>query len=804
MTRLARMVFVLLSLLPGTVFAAPRLLFDPGQLPALRQRVAQPEFAALWAGILKEAEAYCDPQSPRYADPANPYPPPEKSPYLSQGRHDALLVHRVGRTLTARMEAIGIAYQLTGRQEWGRHGAKLLLATVEQYPVTNPLISRGFAGGRGDVMRGLAMGYDLLAEQLNEAERRIVAKACADYLDFFVQEFNNPKSWWYGIHNYNGVNGGAAGCLALTLGEAFPDRVAGWLAECDKIIRRWLNTGFDEQGACLEGVSYSGYGLSNTVLFAHALARGGQGDLFSHPTFQRLQEYYALSLLPGERAFDARNDSSYTGLNVSSLGLAAALRSGLYQWLWETTGTDDTFLRILWDSDVPAVDPAVAGVPHAQHFRGRGLCIWRTGWTDRDVMFSIEAGPYYPVTHNQADKGHFTLYGLGRRWAVDTGYANEHEPQGRGQTVGHSCMLVDGKGQALSGAGLGTNGTIVQYENNARYGYALADCTEAYHRNNKGSPGAVVEHARRHAFFVYPRAEAPAYAVVMDDIRKDAQPHEFTWQMIYADQTAVTLGEGRATLSPIGCSGNASVDTPFDVPPNVRQGSCDLEFSIAEAGTYVLWARVRAQDGMPGQADSFFVQMDSAGRVDWHMPRRESWTWAKVTTGVQGLPLSYDLQPGRHRLRLAMREPGAQIDCLWLTRDLEAVPALPAVQVDPLFIEAESGCVAGAMRTRPNERPEPRLLVHVDAPAGAALATDVFHPEDYHGPAAFLRLRATVRDVEPRLIALLLPLPADVQDPEVRFESHADKRLVRIAWPGHTDVFQWPAGNGQPTLLESP
>jgi hypothetical protein len=480
-----------------------------------------------------------------------------------------------------------------------------------------------------------------------------LADACADYLDFFVEEFNNPKSWWYGVHNYNGVNGGSAGCLALALGDAFPDRAEGWIAECEKIISRWLSTGFDEEGACLEGVSYSGYGLSNTVLFGHALARSGKGDLFSHPIFDRLPEYYALSLLPGERVFDARNDSSYTGMNVSALGLAAARKSGLYQWLWETTGTDKTFLRVVWDNDVAPVDPASAGVPPAQHFRGRGLCIWRTGWTERDVMFSIEAGPYYPVTHNQADKGHFTLYGPGRRWAVDTGYANEHEPKGRGQTVGHSCVLIDGKGQALSGAGLGTNGTIAQYENNDRYGYALADCTEAYNRNNKGTPGAVVEHAKRHVFFVYPRNDAPAYAVVMDDIRKDDQPHEFTWQMIYPDQTEVTIQDGHATLRPV-------------------------------------------------------------------------------------------------------------------------------------------------------DRSEPRLRVHFDASSEAAISTDVFEPEDYHGPAAFPRLRAAVHGVEPRFLAVLLPLPGEVKEPAVDFESIGEKRLVRITWPGHTDVLEWPAGDGTPRLLESP
>ena len=70
-----------------------------------------------------------------------------------------------------------------------------------------------------------------------------VAEACAEYLDFFVKEFNNPKVWWYRIHNYNGVNGGAAGCLALTLSDVYPDRADGWLAECVKIIDRWLRTG---------------------------------------------------------------------------------------------------------------------------------------------------------------------------------------------------------------------------------------------------------------------------------------------------------------------------------------------------------------------------------------------------------------------------------------------------------------------------------------------------------------------------------------------------------------------------------
>ncbi len=73
-------------------------------------------------------------------------------------------------------------------------------------------------------------------------------------------------------------------------------------------------------------------------------------------------------------------------------------------------------------------------------------------------------------------------------------------------------------------------------------GRRLADCTEAYSRNNSGLPGAVVQHARRHAFFVYPQDGAPAYAVIMDDIRKDERSHEFTWQMMFSEDMCGDVG----------------------------------------------------------------------------------------------------------------------------------------------------------------------------------------------------------------------------------------------------------------------
>lgn len=791
--------------------AAPSLFFGPADLPALRERLKDPELAPVWQGILAKAEGMCNPQSKTYLDPEHPFADRARGEYEPEGRHAALLVHSVGRKLSDCAETVGFAYQITGRKDLGQHGAAFVCAIAKEYPSTRPEIAKGFAGGRGDVMHGLALGYDWLGDAMTEAQRQEVAAVAKGYLEQFGEEFENPKNWWYKVHNYNGVNGGAAGCLALALHDAYPNEYQAWVDHAVAIIERWLDTGFDKEGSYFEGVGYSGYGLGNTVLFADALRRAkSKHDLFQQPLFSHYSTYLTLSLLPGERVYDARNDSNYSGLGGMLLGLAKNLDSGLYRWLWDNSGGDKTFQRIIFANQVVPVDPVKAGVPLADYFQGRGLCIWRTGWTAEDVMFSIEAGPYYATTHNQADKGHFTLYGLGQRWATDTGYANENSPHGRGQAAAHSCVLIEGKGQARSGAGLGTNGTIVSFTNNSRYGYALADCTEAYQKNNRGQAGAGVEFARRHALFVYPKGKAPAYAVVLDDIKQNGESHDFTWQMMLDDQMEATIRDDQAILARPEASGGGYVDSPWtssddavaSVAPGAQPpGELQVKVQVPKAGTYTLWARVRTLADEPSKADSFFVRMDDGQKIDWHMPAAASWTWGKVNSGVAHEPMTYQLAAGTHRLMIGRREPGAQVDCVALTTDAEHPPVLSEVRGQPLFAEAESGTASAPMRVVRMAETPTRLLVRIAAAEPVTLKTDICHTEDYHGLGAFPLLRADTQAVNPRFAAVLLPLPAETPTPKVGFANTPAGREIHVRWPDHEDVLLWPDQPDQPPTL---
>lgn len=544
----------------------PFLFFDEGAVPVLRERIEQPRYNQIWQALKADADAFITPGSPLYAAPEAYAQKPIREAENSKTR----VGHSYGRDLTTWCNTLGFAWQMTGDEAYARHGIALLLAGTTP-AVTEAVMTGRFPGMRGDMMRALATGLDLFSDAMTDEQRAQISAVAREYLIYHAEEFAPEDSPWRGTrrnHNFSGVCGGAIGMLAILLHEDYPDEAPAWLNLGREISRNWLAHGLDEQGACVEGVLYMNYALGNLVIFADALYRfDGERELLDNPNLQNVPLFLAMEILPGEQDFDARNDSLYRAyvsgrahgspyLLLMASGFSGATEENpLAAWLWQSIEKmEPNFLQIVWGNSVTPRSPEdLIERPYGEHFEGRGLCVWRTGWSKQDTMFSIESGLYRPITHNQADKGSFTFYGLGYRWAVDTGYGNNKTPDGRCQTVAHNCVLIDGKGQALSGAGLGTDGQVVRYENNERYGYALTDNLSAYQRNNAGVPSVPLSKALRHAFYLRPADDIPAYAVVLDDIEWDEREHEFTWQMItWANMTVTNDASGSFTLQPPG------------------------------------------------------------------------------------------------------------------------------------------------------------------------------------------------------------------------------------------------------------
>lgn len=558
--------FVLLTTFAlKTVSAAPVsepvLFFKSSDVRTLKDRARNAAYKPLWDEILRYADRLCTPGDRLYADPVD---------FVEKARNDKEknLTHRYPRNLSVWMETLGFAYTITGKKKYKNHAVKLLHAGIDK-AILDALDGSIFWGVRGDMMRALAIGLDQFSPAMTPEERAPVVAVARTRIEALVQEIANPESQfhsWTMPHNFSGVTGGGAGMLAIALRNDFPEEFPKWIDLAETIVINWLNASFDDQGANVEGVDYMQYGLGNSLMFADALCRlQGRKTIIEHPAVKMVPYFLAMQILPGESGYEARNDSRYDSDRAESKGTGAPsillLASGfngavqpspLAAWLWtQSRRTEKNIMQLAWNylgieqlgSQVK--DPtALIPVPYGTQFKQRGLCVWRTGWTKNDTYFATEAGPYFPVTHNQGDKGHFTFYGLGYRWAVDVGYGNNHNPTGRAQTFTHSCVLVDGKGQALSGAGVGTDGEVLDYINNNAFGYALIDAKSAYNKNNKNMPGVPLTKALRHSFYMRPSEGVPAYAVVIDDIEQEGTSHDFTWQMITWEDMTVEESEG--------------------------------------------------------------------------------------------------------------------------------------------------------------------------------------------------------------------------------------------------------------------
>ena len=724
----------------------------------------------MWQQIRREADGFVTPGQGEFADPATI----DQAPATVKSQ---VVAHTYGRRLTRWLETLGFAWQLTGDARYSQHGVAILLAAAARIPVSDPRVAGSFAGARGDIMRALALGLDWLGDALTPEQRRTVAAVAADYVRNLLAESKAEQTWWRPYHNFMGVAGGAAGCLSLVLQPDFPAEAPQWRAECTALVRTWLEQGFDDQGAYYEGTMYGLYGLSNGLLFADALARNGGPDLFDHPHLAVLSRFYALELLPGDKVFDARNDANYSGVgDPCLLTLARHRHDGLARWVWDQAPESGSPLRIIWDAGAAPVAPPAARVPLAQRFVGRGLAVFRTGWTAADVMFSIEAGPYHKVTHNQGDKGHFTLYGLGHHWAIDSGYGNTRLPDGRDQTVAHNQVLIDGQGQALSGAGAGTDGQLLGYTTGERSDWVLADATAAYNRNSAGQAGAGVQRAWRHAVWVHPRDGAPAYAVVADDLAKDAAPHAFTWLLHTDSGNVVQPQADGAWISPQEAAGVTYLDTPYSA---TAKGAASWRVTLP-AGQWRLWARVRAGGDEVSKSDSFVVQVDDGELIQWHMPGSRGWLWGQVANGVDHRPCAFDLPAGEHRLRFLTRESGAQVAAIVFAPEGANPPFDSAAGV--VRVNVAEAQVREPMRlvvVAPQPTPRLRVVLHAAAPVQFSVDAYDGHP----------RLRATTQTAAPGFVAVLLPLPAGVAEPQVEF----GERTVKVVWPGRTDRITWPA-----------
>jgi hypothetical protein len=348
----------------------PRLLFSASDVPALRARVAAGGVpAAAWSRLKEKAEGHLLRVSPDVVR-ANVYVPVKEvtavlgkptdgqgleRPYGLQGEMPAYLIE------------LGMAYQVSGDERYGRHAIELLKALGD---VGWPFWTGGDDLGIGDLGFGVGLAFDWTYQLMTPEERtQIVRSITAQQENLFVRsmfEYTNEASE-YPTSNWSGVIGGGVGLLLLAIkgepeaptefdspsgpvfrntGQPWPPKHYSFQDYLDKAVvkaGRYFTQGFDALGAGHEGHTYANYGLTRSIPFALAARREGLVDLLSTSGVQNTARWRAFEQLPGEgQNFANINDSTRTAgtVDFESMMFAVNPDNGIAQWNWRRTVGD--------------------------------------------------------------------------------------------------------------------------------------------------------------------------------------------------------------------------------------------------------------------------------------------------------------------------------------------------------------------------------------------------------------------------------------------------------------------------------
>jgi hypothetical protein len=118
---------------------------------------------------------------------------------------------------------------------------------------------------------------------------------------------------------------------------------------------------------------------------------------------------------------------------------------------------------------------------------------------------------------------------------------------------------------------------------------------------------------------------------------------------LFNTHQSATASAGRyITVQP----GNNSTDTP----PLSVNGQVSYSFTINNAGTYNLWARLRTPSASD---DSYWIKIDNGSWIAWNnIPTSTVWNWNYFQ--------STNLQVGSHTLYVAYREDGTDMDKIYM------------------------------------------------------------------------------------------------------------------------------------------
>lgn len=396
----------------GNNLSHPGLYFTTNDLPTLRANRFSGTRAMIWKNIADSAD-WCLTQTPRanWIAPVTPDPRYENL----YDRFYAIMGD------LAISEHLAFAYAFSGDAKYGDAARQWALASCRAWShEADDTTDGGKAYAVARLLKGVAVGYDIVYDRFTEAERKEIRETLTRIArKYFTDYFSTPTIAGPGFHTHHAiVEWGSFGVTALALLDEAPEAKTWVDATTKKFEDYLLPTGLAEDGAQTEGGTFWASTMHYRLFFMDALRHVTGRDLFRQ--FEKhMNADLALASIAAEKnpGYDEHNrnvvlEPSYGQLDYYApilLALAREYRRPLHQYLalWDHSLGNIQHTRYvtphgekllfelggysyLWyDPNVPA---KVDGKKLSYHFPSVDEAYLRTSWKPGDLLVGVRKG----------------------------------------------------------------------------------------------------------------------------------------------------------------------------------------------------------------------------------------------------------------------------------------------------------------------------------------------------------------------------------------------------------------------------
>ena len=385
----------------------------------------------------------------------------------------------------------------------------------------------------GQLAVDVALGYDLLYNDMTEAERSLVRRAIVErsiiptYKEYFLDNraMANTSNWI--AHTV----GGSLIAASAIAGDVTPEEAGGkfdlYVGGLMSKLEAHIKASYLADGSYGEGISYQEFGLE-TLAPATVAIRRVFGSDYWNTTHIKDSLGYALYAYAGEASMDTGDTHPPGGHGIPALVYQS--NDPVIRWYYSQFDRPSLQQFIFYNDDVAPRSPKDANLPTSRIFSKKGDATFRTGWGKDSIEMLFRAGPNY--NHGHADEGSFQISAFGEALATEAGWSDYYKDPYYAtyftQAAGHNTVLVDGNDESQ------TFPDTPEFAALDRYPRITDSITSEFHDEAASDLASVYEgklssYTRRIVFV------KPNYFVVFDDIRTSGPPVQLDFLLHFAD-----------------------------------------------------------------------------------------------------------------------------------------------------------------------------------------------------------------------------------------------------------------------------